>query len=337
MSNEPGILKSKLTNQLLGKFKSYTVPQYMIDLFDDTYIKVYLDGNKKVIGEVICVVCHTESEQPEKIKPKSVFCKTKQNGSKYWILSNFTTHFDRAHKNVFNRTEDEITLDENEMDKSIPSNEINKEKSISNISIHSMNYSSNSLDFICDLNSNDMDKTEKLFNDQISKQLIKMWNVTTINGEQTQRMKCNFGGKSVSLEVASIPSDGNCMFSSLAHQLFLEEIDSSKHKLAVNNLRKSVVKYIEGNINDFKYELHGHVLEMLELDETVNKHGIDQVKDINEASEYLLKKCLIKPDFWGGGETLKAVAFLHDVNILVFHEDGPVILSCKSGQLGKQW
>lgn len=62
-------------------------------------------------------------------------------------------------------------------------------------------------------------------------------------------------------------------------------------------------------------------------------NGIDQFRDHYEASKFMLDECLIKPGFWGGGETIKAVAHLHNVNILIYHEDGPVVLVRSSGQI----
>lgn len=118
-----------------------------------------------------------------------------------------------------------------------------------------------------------------------------------------------------------MPKDGNCLFSSLAHQLFGKEINSAAHETATNNLRASVVKHIQQNYDDFYYEIRGHVYDLKDSDENHEIHKFDKIED---ACEYLLTEYLTQPGNWGGAETLKAIASMHNVNIIVFNENGPV-------------
>lgn len=316
-------LKLKLLTQMVEKFKSFAVPQCMIDIFDETFVKVHVSKDKKIIGDVICVVRHAESEHPEKIKPKSVFCQTKRNGLKSWVLSNFTTHFSRAHKNILNCTVEEVEVEivnANEHD--------DNDESVVEISTSPIDCSDNSIEIIYDSNTNDTGNLEKLFNDQISKQTINMWKSDTLAGEHIEyKVKCNGAdGKKISFDVAHISHDGDCLFTAAAHQLFMDEIGSSKHDIAARALRASVVKCIQENYVQFQFELHGHVLELKECDKTAKEYGLDEIEDTDEAAKYFLDNLLGLPSCWGGGESLKAIALLHNVNIVLFYEDGPVSL-----------
>lgn len=54
----------------------------------------------------------------------------------------------------------------------------------------------------------------------------------------------------------------------------------------------------------------------------------DETKKFHEITEnecdIFLQSCLTRDNFFGGTESLKAVALMHEVNIIIFNESGPV-------------
>lgn len=119
------------------------------------------------------------------------------------MISNFIKHFTRAHSyqatNNQSKKNDNIQLTDGEefsseiidyCDEKIAADKEEKYVYIeqSTLDSNDLNYSFESLyNFI----ANNASKMEKKINDQISKQMIKMWNVVTINCEsQNQQVQC---------------------------------------------------------------------------------------------------------------------------------------------------
>lgn len=94
------------------------------------------------------------------------------------MLSSFTTHVDQEHKNLLKCTKSEFD-DMKEIDKPI-ANRVNKEESSSNILIDSINYSSNLLKFICDLNANEMDTCTDFKTNTMANALQIRWKTSFI-------------------------------------------------------------------------------------------------------------------------------------------------------------
>lgn len=310
-------LKTKLTEQILRKMKMFAVPQSILDVFNESFVNVNVCENRDITGTVICVVCHTQSEHPENIKPKNVFCREK-SGSKSWVISNFVTHLKRVHSN-FQLDKTAVIIPPTNQHLSNVTHENTESDEQTTDTRESINFSIESLS---DFDGDEECRMEKILNHQISKHVINMWKIVTINGECLEIVRCNCDdGTILTVEVAKIPMDGDCLFSSIAHQLFGNDLNSSEHQKSTNKLRADVVQFIQQHFKEFEFELQGHVYQLKE-NKLIPK--INQIGDIHEACKYLLNECLIHPGCWGGRESLKAIVSLYDVNIISFYENGPV-------------
>lgn len=328
-------MKTKLYNLVSSKLIEFDVPLSTRSVFDESFITI-ANENNKTTGEVICVVCHVQSKNPENIKPKQVYCRGKS-----WVISNFNKHFARAHqKQPSCKIHDNSQSDnENHMSEMEDGNVeyLNEEYFIEeeiNPLTNEMNYSTESLQSFIAHGTNEI---EKELNAQINAQLIAMWNTVTLNREpQDQQVRCRCdNGLIVSFDVAKILMDGDCMLGSLIHQIFRYDLHSNQHKLATQKLRMDIVNYINQYYEDFKQHLRGHILDLEEsgLDESC---GIREINDIDAKCKHLLNNCMINSGFWASGESLKATACLLDVNIIVFYEAGPIYYVHKTGQLSKR-
>lgn len=114
-------------------------------------------------------------------------------------------------------------------------------------------------------------------------------------------------------KISDIDGDGCCMFAALSHQLFYTALTSVEHSTKTNELRQSVVKYINKNILLFENELRGRVHE--------RKQGMRLDDMVKECYEFL-NEVLPLSGTWGGAESLKAITEMYNVNILIIHPDG---------------
>lgn len=159
----------------------------------------------------------------------------------------------------------------------------------------------------------DSDQKENRLYMQISGQSIKMLNTALTHNEEQEDMCINLlNNESTMIKVGKSNPDGNCLFSSLAHQLFYEPRDSLTHKKLTKKLRLDVTKFIRQNISLFKHEIKGRIYEV---------NDAENIENIEDEINLFVKFFLPKNAFWGGSETLKAVSMLHKVNIIVFFED----------------
>lgn len=181
-------LKTKLFNQILQKLKVFSVPESILNFFNETFIIVNISENNTITGDVTCVVCHAQNKRSTKIKPKKVYCRTK-SGIKSWIISNFETHLKRAHSNIQIPTEQELVELNIQASNSILNESIENNNYVEiNQSVN--NFSNGSLELFHDFDKDKSTLTEKFFNNQIANHMIKMWNVAIINGECLETVKC---------------------------------------------------------------------------------------------------------------------------------------------------
>lgn len=123
-------------------------------------------------------------------------------------------------------------------------------------------------------------------------------------------MAVKIDDRSYQINVLKIKGDGSCLFASVIHQLECVKVDTEEHFKQTAALRQKVVQHIKENIDKYK--------------QTILCRDDVTVKDKNEdkACEEFLDE-LSKSTFWGGMESLLAVANLYSVNIFVFNEKGP--------------
>lgn len=250
-------MKTKLFEQIADKLKAFAVPNQQIEMFDDSFISVKTHENKIVSGRVECIVCHAKKNQQKKTNPITVHCRSKM-GNLSWVLSNFITHLRRTHELV-----------EDQKGKKTPqlANECRSKSNVTETNV-SMNFSANELmNMVFDSDSTVTDSIEKKLNEEITKQLVKMWNVATLHGEQFEYgLQCkDVDGSPILFDVVKIPGNGDCMLSSVVHQMIGTDINSDEHKKQTENLRSKIVKYINDNYEDFHFDVRGHVYELIEI------------------------------------------------------------------------
>lgn len=165
----------------------------------------------------------------------------------------------------------------------------------------------------CNNNTIKDDENDALYY-QISEQNSHMIDACLSNNESLFDINLNLGdNEETSIKVANVTADGNCLFYALANQLYLVKVDSKQHKQLSRDLRKDVVAYIKKNVMLFEHELKNRLYEC------ADKKSGNFVDDCNS----FLKNRLCRNGFWGGAESLKAISYLHEVNIIVFVEGGP--------------
>lgn len=76
------------------------------------------------------------------------------------------------------------------------------------------------------------------------------------------------------VRICEVRKDGNCLFSSIAHQLFNVKLDSLEHVNLTTKLREETVSHIKQNILTFTHEIKGRIYE-----ESGEFHGSDDLDD----------------------------------------------------------
>lgn len=141
-----------------------------------------------------------------------------------------------------------------------------------------------------------------------------MINVCLKNGESLVSVNFYLGDNIVrQIKVASIPTDGDCLFGALAHQLFATKLSVRSSVRNSQKLREESVEYIKKNIAAFEHELKNRLYDC----------GIQKSDYLEMDFVSFLNTRLCKKGYWGGAESLKAISCLYEVNIIVFLEDGP--------------
>lgn len=313
-------MKTKLFVLIMAELKTLAAPKNCMDVFTDSFVSVDTTDSQMFRGGVVCAMCYVKSQQPSKIKPINVFCRTK-SGRLSWVLSNFMKHVNRAHsftkedQLISNEQHSEIDVNEN--------SSVTENTSIGNVSGDIMNMAFDANTII------EVDSIEKQLNDQISNQIARMWSIATVHCDDLEcGVRCSdVDGIHLSIDVVHILGNGDCLLSSAAHQLFGKDVNSPEHNKLTFDLRKSVVKYIQEHYEDFVFGVRGHVQELQEIATSspgCDTYGFNAIANIDEACKYFVDKCLIQPGFWAGAETVKAIHFIHNVDIIVYNENGPI-------------
>ena len=107
------------------------------------------------------------------------------------------------------------------------------------------------------------------------------------------------------LELHEVPSDGDCMYKAIEHQLGLQGITTT-----ITELRSNTAQFLRQHENEF--------LPFL----TSSKTG--ELMDHNEFEEYCNDVSMTK--LWGGQIELKALSHIFSIPIEVIQADGPSIV-----------
>lgn len=167
---------------------------------------------------------------------------------------------------------------------------------------------------------------------QSATQIIKLKNACILNNEKIIEFysEINLSENSTNNEVkcCQIRGDGDCLFASVAHQLFYMKIDSIQHKECTQKLRQEVVDHVRLNLNRFIHCLKGRVFD--ETDKHINgkrkKARTEEERKVY--AEELTKQCnlfvknKLANGIWGGAESLHALSELYKINIVIINHNG---------------
>lgn len=110
--------------------------------------------------------------------------------------------------------------------------------------------------------TNETDNKISMFT-QLTQQINVMMSAVLRNSDSRKDMGFMISNSMQTLYVANIAPDGNCLFSSLVHQLFRDKIGSKLHRQKTKQLRSRVVDHIlnPNNFPKYMHELKNRVFE----------------------------------------------------------------------------
>lgn len=305
-------LKAELISKVTAYFKPYMAGVHAKDEtinINDCIVVLQNDDGSNIYGEVCCIICKAENRKNQ--NSKRVYYNTKGKTKGCWVLSNITKHLKTLHGLSTHESQQLHTSSTQDLSHDVEKNVSHEEHYIletdanENLSVILVDDSE-----LKRIENIDQDNQE-LFYSQLSAQIKKVMAVTLKHDEQREEVKYVLAKSLRKLMVAKIPGDGSCMFSSLAHQLFMHPIKSKEHKQATKQLRAAVVEHIlqPGNYVLFEHRLRDRVLETGQT-----------VTDFEKESKFFVRHILSKKNTWGGSETLLAVSILFSTNIFFFTE-----------------
>lgn len=245
-----------------------------------------------------------------------MFYNNKKSGG-CWILSNLVKHIENTH----NITLKSGTIDCNEDKENVesPTNKI----------IESAEENIDSSLIIIDDNfknaqKNTHDDHESLFT-QLSSQITNVMTSVLQHNEQQEETQFELLKLPRSMTVTSIPGDGSCLFSALAHQLWMHKIGSPEHIKATKQLRMDVVNHIlkPENFTSFEFSIQ---------DRVYGYKNRNEITDLSAECKIFVRHILSHEKTWGGYETLVAVSDLYMTNVIVVNENGPCLKFKRAGQ-----
>lgn len=253
--------------------------------------------NDNIIADFNCVLCE------KKNIAESIRANYFQEG---WMFSNFKRHLIDVHHVLNYRAR--ISISSKQYTQTSTLYECIEEKDLT------LNNSSTSEHLVAEMGYGDQ---ETLLCEQILSQIKNMAKIALKHSETREIMYVNVEEISPII-AAKIEPDGSCLFGALAHQLFFEKINSTEHRKSMKKLREDVVIHIKRNFKSFENVL---------IERVHDWKRSSTILDVQKECNIFLNKCLPKPGFWGGSETIKAVAEIYNTNVFIFYENGPVYIS----------
>lgn len=345
-------LKSQLLKRLIACMHSHEAEQFfnanLESIVDENAVDVRIKKGVGVFGSVRCLICDTEGKSNN--KPKRVHYNSNSNWP-CWVLENFKKHLRNVHKLQCNKNRklnaEQLFVDEHQVKQepnTIEEYEVIeeyhvkeeyqvkeehpcKEETIDNVTgiNSSVRSQDDSLAIIYEEKAEPGDdltldssteNTERTIYSQFTTQINFVFAATLQNSEEQERVTFVIDDMNYDFQVAIINSDGNCLFSSLAHQLYGLKIGSRPHTRKTNELRKRVVEHIldPKNFPNYAYQLQECVYRSMKKEE---------VTDMTTECKLYVKLVLAKKGSWGGAESIKAISKMEEVNIIIFNENGP--------------
>lgn len=336
-------LKRELINKVRGIFDCYDSqqladPDFESYLIDESTVELHVTKNEqneyKVYGDVHCPICKSQNLKNQ--KSKRVYYNVKSNGKGCWVMSNFVNHFKNVHKVVVNTAHMTKSLklnDESDVDEMI-STEVSLHAFIDQSKDSAKKENAGNEDDAFDLivvddgasqpeTNNDSNQFEVLYS-QLSEQITKVFTAVLSNSDDHEQVEFTFDTTPRKLTVARIASDGNCLFSSLAHQLWLNKIGGVDHIKDTKKLRADTVCHILNpkNFDSYEFLLRDRVYDIKKSSE---------IENLATECRLFVKLKLARNKTWGGSETLMAVSDMYATNIIVFNEDANCVCIKRAG------
>lgn len=129
------------------------------------------------------------------------------------------------------------------------------------------------------------------------------------------------------LRILPIPGDGDCLFSALSHQIWGSFPGSPELDVHVRTLRALTVRYYEERLLEWTDQLYAQAVVI--FPELTNHMTVVQL-----VHHYL--QCLRQAGFWGGEESIVAIASSFGYQVKVFRENSSSIIINPEGATGLQ-
>lgn len=319
-----GVLTNELYNKVINCLESYNVD---VAGYKTSMVNVDPSG---AYGNIKCILC---DDSNEKQNTKRVTYYQPANRTAYWVLSNFTKHLEKKHKlfasqskppnkKVKMNTDSNSVLNLNEHRDVDSCSETHIELPLNQTGqidlLDDKNYSIESLEIVFEEPAiNPEEISNSWLYSQIGEQLRKMIAAQLTHSECTEQMEFQNKNQAARIvHIIKILGDGNCLFTSLAHQLWPNATTSEECKTNAIKLRAAVVEHILANIEPYQMFIEEYLHE---------------IKSLNTDDASLETKCkmwvrhvLSRQGNWAGIETVKAVSRIYRVNIVTFNECGIV-------------
>lgn len=278
---------------------------------EDTFKIVQLKST--VRADVVCIFCNKDSGDSANQRPHAV-----QYNKKSWNFSNL-----KKHVRLFHVVEE---IGSSSVDSHGTTKSVNKKSkpmtsdSESDVVLNALKSSETPINledfgFYMDEGCFEKKTTTNALLAQFSAQNERLAETIQKTNETNQFMAINVDGRWMNINIVKIKADGNCLFSTLVHQLEYMQINTNEHKQRSMEIRQEVVRHMENNFDAFK-----HVLKLrLKCDDA----------DIELHGKRFLTDFLSEDGYWGASESLIAATDIFKVNILVFNEKGPYYFSTR--------
>lgn len=255
----PSMLLAKL-KPLFESFSKQITPHRDINL---EIIKI-VEFDNGMRADVVCIFCPSNDTNIDVLLKRF---SVQYDKSGHWNLSNLRRHIKLKHLmqiDLNTTTKENDNTEENDSNFSqfeLHTDTLNDKKvcksesdvtSKMRIDLNSLDISSLPIEFDDDpaVVSRNSTLNGRLYS-QFASQNLKLLESAITNCEKQKFMVSNVDERCVNITVVKIASDGNCLFSSLVHQLKFVKIGSSEHIELTKRLRQKVVTYIRENITDF--------------------------------------------------------------------------------------